>query len=157
MGNTAHGIKELVPPATISVPAELLPVVEPHTWLPKLQAQVTKGTHSPGHKTSYTYACPCIYVGVCISEAPSSAHLLPTALPPVCPHHAHRRGDEEPAVFDDGPRPVADHIFNVIVETLSTCRRGQGQDPSLPPGKEDSRVCMSRVLLQHCLGAIASA
>lgn len=75
----------------------------------------------------------------------------------MCPHHANRRGDEKPAVFDDGPRPVANHIFNVIVETLGTCRRQQGWDPSLPPGKKDSRVCVSRVLLQHCLGAIASA
>lgn len=42
------------------------------------------------------------------------------------PHRANRRGDEKPAVFDDGPRPVADHIFNVIVETLGTCGRGEG-------------------------------
>lgn len=86
---------------------------------------------------------------------PALPIFLPTALPPVCPHHANCRGDEKPAVFDDGPRPVADHIFDVIVETLSTCRRGQGWDPSLPPGKEGSRVCVSRVLLHHCLGGEA--
>lgn len=60
---------------------------------------------------------------------PALPIFLPTALPPVCPHHANCRGDEKPAVFDDGPRPVADHIFDVIVETLSTCGRGQGWDP----------------------------
>lgn len=59
-------------------------------------------------------------MGIYISEALSSAHLLPTAPLPVGPHHADCRGDEKPAVFDDGPWPVADHIFNVIIETLST-------------------------------------
>lgn len=41
------------------------------------------------------------------------------------PHHANRRSDEKPAVFDDGPWPVPDHIFNVIIEALSTCE-GEG-------------------------------
>lgn len=51
---------------------------------------------------------------------------LPTAPPPVGSHHANCWGDEKPAVFDDGPWPVADHIFNVIIETLSTCGRAEG-------------------------------
>lgn len=91
---------------------------------PKCLTHVQKNRlHNPLHICTPL----CIYVRI------SQRHqALPISLPtplPVGSHHANCWSDEKPAVFDDGPRPVADHVLNVIVETLSTCGRREGWMP----------------------------
>lgn len=100
--------------------------------------------HNPLH------ICTPLHIYKCISQRhPALPTSLPTPLLPVGSHHANCWSDEKPAVFDDGPWPVADHVFNVIIETLSTCRRRegcltatreQGQQGLCVPGKMASGV-----------------
>ena len=65
-------------------------------------------------------------------------------------YQAKARGQEEPGDLHQGPRPVANHVFNVVIETVCPCpggcresvrtgvgqRVGLGKDlpaPSSPP------------------------
>lgn len=38
-------------------------------------------------------------------------------------HKAYCRGEEKPAVLDDGTRAIANHVFYVVIETVGTCNQ----------------------------------
>lgn len=43
-------------------------------------------------------------------------------------HNTEKRGDHGPAVLHPGPRPVADHVFNTIVEVIAACKSQRQTD-----------------------------
>ena len=40
-------------------------------------------------------------------------------------HKACCRGEEKPAVFDDRAGAIANHVLYVVIETVSTCNKGE--------------------------------
>lgn len=42
------------------------------------------------------------------------------------PYKACGRGEEKPAVFDDGAGAIANHVLYVVIETVSTCSEMKG-------------------------------
>lgn len=40
-------------------------------------------------------------------------------------HKACGRGEVKPAVFDDRARAIANHVLDVVIETVSTCNQGE--------------------------------
>lgn len=40
-----------------------------------------------------------------------------------CTYQAHTRGEHHPAYLDQGPRPEANHVLNVVIEAVGTLAR----------------------------------
>lgn len=86
---------------------------------------------------------PLYITQVSISQRCPAPLILLAAPLPASPHHANGWGDEKPTVFDDGPRPIANHIFNVIIETLSTYRKEEGCLAATREGGQQSQHVQS--------------
>ena len=57
-------------------------------------------------------------------------------------HKACCRGEEKPAVFDDRAGAVANHVFNVVIETVRTCNQGETKGmPWRRTSISNSRLC----------------
>ena len=46
-------------------------------------------------------------------------------------HDTEKRGHHGPAVLHPGPRPVADHVLNTIVEIITACKSQRQTDSDL--------------------------
>lgn len=44
--------------------------------------------------------------------------------PSAVAYRADERRDEEPAVLEQGERPVANHVLDVVIETVGACKSG---------------------------------